>query len=318
MPAATRYAPIGGQAVIEGVMMRSPSLVATAVRRQDGTIVVKRFPFVSISRRLRLLGLPIFRGAVALIESLRLGMGALTYSAEQAAAEEDTPEGGDANGSGDAAAEGGGRLRAIWDRLVTPLVIIASLALGLLIFFWVPLVLTDLTGAKSGFAFNLVDGAFRLIMFLAYLTAISMWSEMKRVFQYHGAEHKSIAAVEAGDELVPERVAAYSRFHPRCGTSFLLIVMLASIAVFMFLGRPETIADRLERLLFIPVIGGVAYELTRLSGKWAGHPLVRLLIMPGLLLQRITTREPTLDQLEVAIRSVREVTKESAGKLIPI
>jgi uncharacterized protein YqhQ len=167
-------------------------------------------------------------------------------------------------------------------------------------------------------AFNLIDGAFRLIVFLAYLAAISMWSEMHRVIQYHGAEHKKIAALQAGDELTPERVATYSRFHPRCGTSFLLVVMMASILVFMFLGRPESIADRLQRFLFIPLIGGVAFELTRLSVKWADNSVVRLLILPGLLLQRVTTREPTREQLEVAIRSVREVTRESGGHFIPI
>lgn len=323
MPAAARYAPIGGQAVIEGVMMRSPSVVATAVRRQDGTIVVKRFPFISVSKKLKLLGLPIFRGAVALIESMQLGMGALTYSAEQASLEDEERKRREQEEAGNpvpAATEKAepGRWSAFFQRLMMPLTIVVSLALGLLLFFWVPLVLTDLMGAESGFAFNLIDGAFRLIIFLAYLILISLWSEMKRVFQYHGAEHKSIAALEAGEELTPERVAKYSRFHPRCGTSFLLIVMLASIGVFMFLGKPETIPDRIERLLFIPVIGGIAYELTRLSGRWAGNPLVRLFIAPGLMLQRITTREPSLDQLEVAIRSVREVTKESAGKLIPL
>ena len=306
MPAGTRYSPIGGQAVIEGVMMRSPSMVATAVRRPDGTIAVQKAPFVSLSRRLKLLGWPLFRGAVALIESMQLGIAALGFSAEQA--------------SGDEAAERAKQARTtFWQRLTIPATIVLSFALGLGLFFWLPLVLTDLTGARSGFMFNLVDGAFRLIIFLGYMFAISRWGEMQRVFQYHGAEHKSIAALEAGDQLTPERVALYSRFHPRCGTSFLLIVMLSSIGVFMFLGRPDSIGERLIRFLFIPVIGGIAFEMTRLSGRFADNPVVRLFIQPGLLLQRITTREPSPDQIEVAIRSIVEVTRESGtGELIPI
>jgi uncharacterized protein YqhQ len=306
MPAGTRYSPIGGQAVIEGVMMRSPSMVATAVRRPDGTIAVQKAPFVSLSRRLKLLGWPLFRGAIALIESMQLGMAALGFSAEQAA--------------GDEAAARAKQARAtFWQRLTIPATIVLSFALGLGLFFWLPLVLTDLTGARSGFLFNLVDGAFRLIIFLGYMLAISRWGEMQRVFQYHGAEHKSIAALEAGDRLTPERVALYSRFHPRCGTSFLLIVMLSSIGVFMFLGRPDSIGERLIRFLFIPVIGGIAFEMTRLSGRFADNPVVRLFIQPGLLLQRITTREPSPDQIEVAIRSIVEVTREAGnGELIPI
>ena len=306
MPSGTRYSPLGGQAVIEGVMMRSPSMVATAVRRPDGSIVVQKAPFVSLSRRLKLFGWPLFRGAVALIESMQLGMAALGFSAEQAAGEAEAEKAKAAKAS-------------FWHRLTIPFTIVLSIALGLGLFFWLPLVLTDLTGARSGFMFNLVDGAFRLILFLTYMFAISRWGEMQRVFQYHGAEHKSIAALEAGDQLTPERVARYSRFHPRCGTSFLLIVMLSSIGVFMFLGRPDTIGERLIRFLFIPVIGGIAFEMTRLSGRFADNPVVKLFIQPGLLLQRITTREPSPDQIEVAIRSITEVTRESGtGELIPI
>jgi uncharacterized protein YqhQ len=291
-------------------------MVATAVRRADGSIAVHTIPFVSLSKRLKLLGLPVLRGALALIESMQLGIGALSYSAEQAAAgAREVDERRKPQMERSAREE---RMAALWTRAMTFLTIVVSMGIGLLLFFWLPLVLTDLTGARSGFAFNLIDGVFRFVVFIIYLAAISMWGEMKRVFQYHGAEHKSISALEAGDELTPERVATYSRFHPRCGTSFLLLVMIASIFVFMLLGRPETVNDRLERFLFIPLIGGVAFELTRFSGKWAENPAVRLLILPGLLLQRITTREPTLDQLEVAIRSVREVTRESGGNLIPI
>jgi len=206
---ASRYAPIGGQAVIEGVMMRSPSMVSTAVRRPDGSIAVRTVPFVSLSRRLKLMGLPIIRGALALIESMQLGMAALSYSAEQAAAGGDGAEQEAERAERHAGRQGDRPLAVFWTRLATSLTIVVSLGLGLLLFFWVPLVLTDLTGARGGLAFNLIDGAFRLIVFLAYLAVISMWSEMHRVFQYHGAEHKSIAALEAGGERTPGRVATY-------------------------------------------------------------------------------------------------------------
>jgi len=315
-----RFAPIGGQAVIEGVMMRSPTMVATAVRRPNGEIVVKKNPYISFSKRIRLLGLPILRGALALIESMQLGITSLTYSAEQAAEEEeeksDAVDGVD--GSGEAKPAKKERPEFL-NRLIMAGTIVLSLGLGFVLFFWLPLVATErLVGDSGSVIFNLVDGVLRLAAFLAYLYVISLWSEMRRVFQYHGAEHKSIAAFEAGEELVPEVVARHSRFHPRCGTSFLLIVMLASILIFMLLGRPDTIVERLQRFLMIPVIGGISYELIKLSGKWSHIPLVKLLILPGLWLQRITTREPTPDQLEVAIRSIKEVTQESDGKLVPI
>jgi len=304
-----RFAPIGGQAVIEGVMMRSPSIVATAVRKPSGEIVVKRDPYLSLSRRTRLFALPIFRGALALIESMHLGITSLSFSAEQAVDEAEAAK----------QAEKRARRSPLVDRLIMAGTIVLALGLGFALFFWVPLVVTDrLVPDSGGMVFNLVDGLLRMIVFLAYLYAISMWGEMKRVFQYHGAEHKSIAAFEAGEELVPERVVLYSRFHPRCGTSFLLIVMLASILVFMLMGRPDSIAERLERFLMIPLIGGVSYEVIRLSGKWFHVPLVRLIVAPGLWLQRVTTREPTLEQIEVAIRSIEEVTERSDGRLVPI
>lgn len=313
MPRQSRFAPIGGQAVIEGVMMRSPTMVATAVRKPSGEIIVQRDPYVSFSKRVKLLGLPILRGALALIESMHLGITSLSYSAEQAASEEDEEK------AKEKAAKQT-RFSHLMNRLAMAGTIVLSLGLGFVLFFWVPLVLTDLIIGEEGggLAFNLIDGALRLAVFLAYLYLISLWREMKRVFQYHGAEHKSIAAFEAGEELEPETVARFSRFHPRCGTSFLLIVMLASIFIFMLLGRPETLGDRLQRFLMIPIIGGVSYELIRLSGKWAHIKIVGLFIMPGLWLQRITTREPTLEQIEVAIRSIEEVTERSEGKLIPI
>jgi uncharacterized protein YqhQ len=304
-----RFAPIGGQAVIEGVMMRSPTMVATAVRKPSGEIIVRRDQYLSLSRRARIFALPIVRGALALIESMHLGITSLSFSAEQAVDDAEAAR----------QAEKRARRSPAVDRLIMAGTIVLALGLGFVLFFWVPLVVTDrIVPDSGGMVFNLIDGLIRMTVFLAYIYVISLWGEMKRVFQYHGAEHKSIAAFEAGEELVPERVVRYSRFHPRCGTSFLLIVMLASIVVFMLMGRPDTIAERLQRFLMIPLIGGLSYELIRFSGKWFHVPLVRLIVAPGLWLQRVTTREPTLEQIEVAIRSIEEVTERSDGKLVPI
>jgi uncharacterized protein YqhQ len=180
-----------------------------------------------------------------------------------------------------------------------------SLALGIGIFFYLPLVLTDRLGVRGGIAFNLVDGAIRLLFFFVYLWAVTRWKEMRRVFEYHGAEHKSIFAYEAGLPLTVENARRMTRFHPRCGTSFLLIVMVSSIVVFIFLGRPETIGDRFIRLAFVPLVGGISYEAIRFSGRHADKSWVRLLVRPGLALQRLTTREPSDDQLEVALAALR-------------
>ncbi len=283
---------IGGQAVLEGVMMRSPAAVATAVRKQDGSIQVTHRPFRGVTARLRFLDLPILRGAVNLIETLYLGMQSLNWSAEQAMQEEARPE-------PEPRRKGVGATLA----LVVPLVV--ALAGGIGLFFYVPLLLTEWTGVRGGIAFNLVDGVFRLVIFLAYLWGVSLWKEMRRVFQYHGAEHKSIFVFENGLELVPDSTLRFTTFHPRCGTSFLLLVMLTSIVVFSFLGRPETVGERFLRLAFVPLIGGVAYELIKLSAKPRWQRWMQPIILPGLWLQRITTKEPTLEQVEVAMVAVK-------------
>src|SRR2546425_4393220 len=235
-----RHSPIGGQAVIEGVMMRSPGKVATAVRLPDGTIKVETRDFVSISRRARLFGLPILRGAVVLVESLRIGIQALAFSAEAAV---QVPKG-----------------QPPQDRRFGTLglgmgfTVAVSFLLGFLIFFYLPLKLTDLTGVRQGLLYNLIDGGIRLVFFLIYIFAVGFWGEMQRVFMYHGAEHKTIHNLESGKELSPETAQSFSRFHPRCGTSFLFLVMIVSILVFAFLGRPDTWQARLLRFSLIPVI----------------------------------------------------------------
>jgi uncharacterized protein YqhQ len=197
------------------------------------------------------------------------------------------------------------RGRSWKDTLALALPMVVALVGGIGLFFYVPLLLTEWTGVRGGIAFNLVDGVFRLLIFLAYLWAVSLWKEMRRVFQYHGAEHKSIFVFEAGLPLLPNETRRFTTFHPRCGTSFLLLVMITSIVVFSFLGRPETVGERLLRLAFVPLIGGIAYELIKLSAKPRWQRWMQPIILPGLWLQRITTKEPSLDQVEVAMEAVK-------------
>lgn len=299
---------IGGQAVIEGVMMRSPSAVATALRKPSGEIQVVHRPFRGITSKYKFLDVPIIRGGVNLIETLYLGLQALNHSAEQAMDEPKETAKPKSKGWKETAA------------LVLPMVLAFVLGIGL--FFYVPLLLTEWTGVKDGIAFNVIDGIFRLVIFLAYIWGISLWSDMRRVFQYHGAEHKSIFVFESGLPLLPENSLRFTTFHPRCGTSFLLLVMLTSIVVFSFLGRPETVGDRFLRLAFIPLIGGIAYELIKLSAKQSLQGWLQPIILPGLWLQRITTKEPTLEQVEVAMAAARaclayEDMAEEAPGLVP-
>ena len=290
---AERYSPVGGQAVIEGVMMRSPRMVATAVRLPDGSIEVKAQEFVSISRRVPFFGLPIVRGAVVLVESLRVGVQALSFSAEAAVREETSKPRSER------------RFGSLG--LGMGLTVALSFVLGFGFFFYLPLKLTDLTGVTHGFTYNLIDGAIRLAFFLIYIFAIGFWSEMQRIFQYHGAEHKTIHNLESGQELTPETAQGFSRFHPRCGTSFLFLVVIVSFIVFVFLGRPDTWQARFLRFAFIPVIAGISFEIIRFAGTHYDKAWVRWISEPGLRLQRLTTREPSRDMLEVAIAALRAV-----------
>lgn len=282
---------VGGQAVLEGVMMRSPSAVATAVRRSDGEIVTTHRAFRPITSRYPILNVPIVRGSINLVETLYLGMQSLNWSAEQAMSEEERKQ--------------ASKKTPVWAKVTTGATLVLAFGLGLGLFFWLPLVLTERTGVRGGIAFNIVDGIFRMVFFLAYIWGISLWKEMRRVFQYHGAEHKSIFVFEAGLPLEPEYSKRFTTLHPRCGTSFLLLVMLTSIVVFTFFGRPETIGERLLRLACVPLIGGIAYELIKLSAKKSCERWMRPIVLPGLWLQKITTKEPTLEQVEVAMAAMR-------------
>lgn len=288
---------IGGQAVIEGVLMRAPQSMAIAVRRPDGEIVVKRDRVVPLSERFPVLKLPLVRGAVALFSSLVIGIKALSFSANAAMAEGEKQE------------------------ELTPLAMGGTMAVallfGVLLFFVLPLYLTKLLVpviGDSNLVFNLVDGLIRVLVFLLYVYSISRMNDIQRVFQYHGAEHKSIYAFEAGESLTVENVKRYSRLHPRCGTSFLLIVMLVSILVFSLIPKLWPFyAKAGARIVLLPLIAGLSYEVLKWSARHEQAPLVRLLITPGLALQRLTTREPDDAQLEVAIRSMEEAIEVNEG-----
>ncbi|MDI6808763.1 MAG: DUF1385 domain-containing protein [Candidatus Eisenbacteria bacterium] len=293
MPAegcAPRKVSVGGQAVMEGVMMRSPYKYAVAVRKADGTIKVMEKDFISLAKRKKFFGLPLVRGGVALIESLVIGMKALNFSADEAIKQDEKKKKENALG---------GILMAV--------TMVLGLAAGVGIFFYLPLFVTEGLGIKGGTAFNIVDGGLRLVIFVLYLWGIGRWKEIRRVFEYHGAEHKSIFAWESEGELSPEAAVKYPRLHPRCGTSFLLFVMVISILCFMILGKPDSTLDRVIRFLFIPVIGGIAYEVMKLSDRIRNENVGKILLWPGLKLQGLTTKEPSRDQIDVAIAALRAV-----------
>jgi uncharacterized protein YqhQ len=291
---------IGGQAVLEGVMMRGPSNWSVAVRKPDGVIAQVSQPIVSPMTRHWLLRLPIIRGVIALGESLAIGFRALAISANYAAQEE-------------------GEDGEVTTELTRGQLIFAfAIAIGfaVLLFKVGPALLTDWIGIQAGW-FVIVEGLIRVTVFVLYLALISLLPDLRRVFQYHAAEHKAINAYEAGEELEPARVQKFSLIHPRCGTAFLLWVMVIAIFVFAFFGRPVWYWLIATRILLLPVIAGIAYELIRFAGKHTDNRILMTLLAPGLWLQRLTTREPTLDQLEVSIRALREVLEREGRTANP-
>ena len=276
---------VGGQAVIEGVMMRGPKDVATAVRDPNGRIQVETHPVSSIADRYPILKKPMLRGTVSLVESLVLGLRSLSYSAKMAGDEDEQ----------------------LTDKEMAGTIIFA-LVLASILFIAIP------TGAAKFFHFitddpvflNLMEGFLRLAIFLAYIGGISRMKDIRRVFQYHGAEHKTIHCYEAGLPLTVANVQTFSRLHPRCGTNFLLIVMLVSIFVYAFLGWPSLVERIVSRILLLPVVAGISYELIRFTGRTT-NPVALKLIQTGLWLQYLTTRPPQDDMVEVAIESLKAV-----------
>jgi uncharacterized protein YqhQ len=279
----------GGQALIEGVMMRSRTHMVMCVRKTNNEILTNVEEINSLCERYRVLGLPFLRGIVTLLETLYLGFKGLFFSANVVAEEE------------------GVKLT------YKELAVVGAMTLGLISFFFVvPFLLTSLLNL-TGVLFNIVEAIIRLAIFVLYLVLVSMWGEFKRVLQYHGAEHKTINAHEAGVPLDVANVKNYSRLHPRCGTSFLFITVIVSIVLFSVMPDWGFAVRLAYRLLLIPVIGGISYELLRLSGRYRNSIVMRIFTLPGLAFQRLTTREPSEDMIEVAVKAVEEVSRLSGS-----
>ncbi len=287
---------IGGQAVLEGVMMRGKTHWVVSVRRPDDQIVSKTKSLPSWSRRWKFMRWPMVRGMVALAEALTLGIGALSFSAQESSDED---------------------IEIGTKEMVVTMIIGFALALGL--FFALPVFLTRFShnmvdvlvpakGWEKTISLNVVEGGIRLLIFFGYLVLVSRLKDIRRVFEYHGAEHKTIHAFEHGVEMVPEKIDAFSTQHVRCGTSFLLVVMVISIFIFALLGRPPSILIRIGlRFLVLPFVAGISYEIIKFAGRHENTKLVRIIMSPGLALQRLTTRPPSHDQIDVAVASLKEL-----------
>lgn len=298
-----QYTSIGGQAVIEGIMMRGPKKTSIVVRLADGSL--KKESKATVTTKNKLLKLPFIRGCVGLVSSLSVGMWALTYSASFVEEEEAPPSKFE---------------KWLMDKLgdkFNNFVMAVSMGLGLLLavglFFMLPTIITGLlsnlfdTQAVGAF----IEGTVRIVIFLGYLSLVSLVPDIKRVFSYHGAEHKSIACYEHHEELTVENVRKYKRFHPRCGTSFLLIVMVVSIIIFSFLSWDNVWQRLMMRVLLLPLVVGISYELIKLAGRYDNW-MTRIISAPGMALQRLTTHEPDDSMIEVAIEALKDVIPENA------
>jgi len=293
---------VGGQAVIEGVMMRSPTTIATAVRLPDGTIELTTRPYISFAKRHKL-DIPVIRGAVNFFEMLVIGLETLNWSADIQMQYEEREK------------NGAVKARTIWNRLALWGSTAVAFVLAMGLFFALPIYLATLLGlSKGALLFNFVAGLVRLTLFLLYVLAISKLPDIDRVFRYHGAEHKSIFTLEASAPLSVDEARLRSRFHPRCGTSFILIVALFSMIIFgivdslfpLIFGHIPSYVERLAtHLLVLPFVAGVSYELLKLSGRFRSHRLTRTLMAPGLWLQGLTTGEPDDEMLEVALCALK-------------
>lgn len=298
---------VGGQAVIEGVMMRAKGMIATAVRRANGEIVVKKMPFTSVMEKYPALNKPIIRGAIGLVEMMYVGISTLNYSAEIALQDENEKE----------QKENGGEKKEIkpQSKLALTATLIFSLTLGIGLFFFLPLFAATqfFDVSQKPLEFNLVSGAIRITILLVYLYAISKMKDVHRLFQYHGAEHKAVYAFEQNAPLTVESAITYTRFHPRCGTSFVLQVMLIAILLFSFMDTillqfidELTLPIRLAtHIPFIPVLGGISYEFLKFSAKHSSSALGKIFVAPGLWLQKITTEEPDESMMEVSLAAIK-------------
>ena len=293
---------IGGQAVLEGVMMRSPSSWAVAIRRPDGVIERVVRDIASPMQKRRVWRLPVVRGVIALGESLAIGFRALAISANVASREENDD----------------GEVQTEISRTTIVVSFVISIGFAVALFKVGPALLTDWIGIKGTGWFVIVEGLIRVGVLVTYVALIGLLPDLRRVFQYHATEHKAINALEAGEELTPTIVQRYSLIHPRCGTAFLLWVMVVGVFVFALVGRPHWYWLVASRILLLPVIAGIAYELIRFAGKHPRSRSLRILLAPGLWLQRLTTRQPTLDQIEVSIRALQEVLEREGSRSEPV
>ena len=277
---------MGGQAVIEGVMMRDKTHYAVAVRKKNGKIAKKITKINSVTKKYPVLGWPVLRGFVFLIENLVIGINALNYSIGESVGQKEK-----------------------LGKKEMALTLLFSLALTILLFIAAPFFLTTLISKDKGLWFNLIDGIIRLVIFFIYLILISFMKDVKILFQYHGAEHKAVATYEHKKKLMPQNIVKYSRFHPRCGTSFLLIVMIVSILVFSLIVSDNLWIRLVSRIILIPVITGISYEVLKSSAKFQNNFIMKIITLPGVLLQHITTREPSKQQIEVAIEAINMIVK---------
>jgi uncharacterized protein YqhQ len=305
MAESNRPDPMGGQALIEGVLMRSKTKLGASVRRKDGSVDSKVEDYIPWRNKYPILKLFIVRGAVSLFESLSVGMRYLTWSGELAEIDADKESGKEVKEKGKI------------EKALNGLVLTGSLLIGILLFMYVPILSAGALGLKENpFYFNLTAGAIRIAIFVGYIAAISLMKDVRRVFEYHGAEHKSILAYEAGEGADALAARKYTTLHPRCGTSFMFIAGMACVVVFAFIDTAVAayfgnytsgIHRLLVHLALVPLVSGISFEILKLSDRFITVPGVRLLILPGLLLQRITTREPDDSQLEIAVQSLKNV-----------
>jgi uncharacterized protein YqhQ len=277
----------GGQAIIEGVMMRHGNKIAAAVRKPDREIAIQEQYYVPLTKRYKYLGLAFIRGSVTLLEMMVIGMKCLMYSAELALTENDVKP-------------------KKWEMTIS---VIIGLGTAIFLFVVVPAYCFSVLKSfiSSTILLNIVEGFIRLGIFLCFLGTTLLMEDMRRVFMYHGAEHKTVFAWENGQELTVENIKKFSTRHPRCGTSFVLVVMITAILIFSLLGRPDFVHRVFYKLLLLPVIAGISYEIIRFTGRKRDLKWVQILSWPGLLLQKITTKEPTDDQIETALAAMKKV-----------
>ena len=299
-----RKTSIGGEALIEGIMMRGPRSNAAAFRQSDGSITIEKNDYIPLGKRYKLLGLPLVRGVVGIIESLVIGIKALMHSADFIEIEEEEPS----------------KLDLFLERLFGDkmkdlaifFALIIAIGLGVVLFMLFPNFaagLINLAGIESKILLNVFEGIVRLATFFTYIVLISKMKDIKRVFEYHGAEHKTIHAYEHEEELTVDNVKKYSTRHPRCGTAFLFLVMAVSIVVFSFAGWHTIILNILFRLMLIPLVAGISYELLKLAGK-SDNSFVKILSYPGVFMQKFTTLEPDDQQIEIAIAALNGVLED--------